>query len=73
MKDILEAMPRTDLLGPLRGPHGGSEDRKDVKTGSASGRRNNLASEKGHIKHSEQYREAQGMTNMRKGTKRLSG
>ena len=46
-------MPRVDPLGPLRGPHGGNKDKKDVKTGSASERRNNLVSERGHIKHSK--------------------
>ena len=49
----MEAMPRVDRLGPLRGPYGESEDKKVVKTRSASGRRNNLASEKSRIKHFE--------------------
>ena len=66
-------MPRVDPQGFLGGPPGGSEDRKDVRTGSANGRRNNLALEKGRIKHFEWYRVPRDMTNIRKGTKRLSG
>ena len=66
-------MLRADSPGLLRGPYGGNKDRKDVKTGSASGQRNNLALEKGCIKHSERYRAPRGMTYTRKGTKRLSG
>ena len=73
MKEILEAMPRADPSGPLRDPHGESEDRKDVKTGSVSEWRNNLALEKGSIKLSECYRALRGIINTRKGTKRLSG
>ena len=66
-------MPRVDPRGPLGGPLGESKDRKDMRIGSANGRRNNLALEKGRIKHSKRYRAPQGMTNKRKGTKRLSG
>ena len=66
-------MSRVDPWGPIGGPPDGSEDRKDVRTGSANGQRNNLALEKGHIKHFERYRAPRGMTNKRKGTKRLSG
>ena len=66
-------MPRVDPRGPLGGPLGGSEDRKDVKTKSANWRRNSLALEKGRIKHSEKYRAPQGMTNTMKKTKKLSG
>ena len=73
MKEILEAMPRADPSGPLGDPHGGSEDKKDVKIGSLSEWRNNLASEKGHIKHFKQYRAPLGITNTTRGTKRLSG
>ena len=73
MKDILEAMPRAGLRGHLGGPPSESEDKKDVRTGSANRRRSNLALEKGRIKHSERYCVPRGMTNMRKGTKRLSG
>ena len=65
-------MPKADLPGPLGGPHGGSKDKKDVKTGSESERRNNLASEKDRIKHSKRYQAPRGMNNTRKGTKRLS-
>ena len=39
MKDILEAIPRVDPLGPLGGPHDRSKDRKDVKIGARVGRR----------------------------------
>ena len=66
-------MPRVDSQGPLEGPLGGSEDRKDVRIKSANGQRNNLALEKGRIKHFKQYRAPRDMTNTRKGTKRLSG
>ena len=66
-------MPRADLLGLLWGPHGENEDRKDEKTGSASKRRNNLASERGHINHSKRYQAPRGMDGSRKGTGRLSG
>ena len=66
-------MPRANLRGPLGGPLGGSEDRKDVKTESANWRRNSLALEKGHIKHSEQYWAPRGTTNPMKETKKLSG
>ena len=66
-------MPRADLLGPLWGPHGENEDRKDEKTGSASKRRNNLASERGHINHSKRYQAPRGMDGSRKGIGRLSG
>ena len=55
LKGVPETMPRGDLSGPLRAPYGGSEDRRDVKIGSASERRNNLASKRGHIKHFEWY------------------
>ena len=48
-------MPRADPLGPLGGPYGRNEDRRDTKTGRASERRNNLASERCHIKHFKQY------------------
>ena len=73
LKDILEAVPRADSQGPLGRPLGGSEDRKDVQTGSGNWQRNNLALEKGRIKHSEQYRALWGMTNTKKETKKLSG
>ena len=46
-------MPKANLPGPLEGPHGESEEKKDVKTGSTSGQKNNLALEKGRIKHSK--------------------
>ena len=61
-----------DPRGLLGGTLGRSEDRKDVRTGSANGRRNNLTLEKGRIKHSEQYQAPWDMTNTRKGTNRLS-
>ena len=50
-------MLRADLRGPLGGPLGESEDRKDVRTGSVNWQRNNLALEKGRIKQSDQYDE----------------
>ena len=73
LKDVLDTMLRADPLGPLGGPHGRSEDRKDAKTRSVSERRNNLASKRGHIKHSKLYQAPRGMNNMRKRTRRLSG
>ena len=69
MKVVLRADPR----GPLRGPLGGSEDRKDARIERANWRRNSLALEKGRIKHFEQYRVLRGMTNTMKETKKLSG
>ena len=65
-------MLRADLRGPLGGPLGESKDRKDVRTGSVNWQRNNLALEKGRIKHSEQFRAPRGMTNTMKETKKLS-
>ena len=62
-----------DLLGLLGGPHGGNEGKKDTKTGSASERRNNLALERGHIKHTKRYQVPQGMDRSRKETMRWSG
>ena len=73
MRDILKAVLRADPRGPLEGPLGGSEDRKDVRIGSANWRRNSLALEKGRIKHFEQCRVPRGMTNTIKETKKLSG
>ena len=72
-KDVREIILRADPLGPLRGPHGGNEDRKNVKIGSASERRNNLASERGYIKHFKRYQAPWSMNDTRKGTGRLSG
>ena len=65
-------MPRAEPLGPLGGPYGKNEDRKDTKTGSASERRNNLASERRHIKHFKRYQAPWGMNDTRKGTGRLN-
>ena len=53
LKDVWEAMPRADLWGLLGDPHGGNKDIKDAKIGSASKRRNSLASERCHIKHAK--------------------
>ena len=66
-------MPRVDPSGLLEDPHGENEGKKDAKTGSTSNRRNNLVSERGHIKHSEQYQVPQGMDSSRKETRRWSG
>ena len=55
LKDVREATPKAGLWGLLGDPHGGNEDIKDVKIGSISKRRNSLASEMSHIKHTEQY------------------
>ena len=42
-------------MGLLGDPHGRNEGKKDAKIGSASKRRNNLVSERGHVKHFERY------------------
>ena len=55
MKEVREATPRTNPWGLLGDPHGGNEDKNDAKIGSTSKKRINLASEKVHIKHAEQY------------------
>ena len=55
LKEVREATPRTNPWGLLGDPHGGNEDKIDVKIGSTSEKRINLASEKVHIKHAEQY------------------
>ena len=55
MKDIQEATLKADLWGLLGNPHGGREDKKDIRIGSASEKRNSLASERGHIKQTKQY------------------
>ena len=73
MRDTVKAMLRADPWGPLGGPLGGSEDRKDARTESANWQRNSLALEKGRIKRFEQYRALRGMTNTMKETKKLSG
>ena len=46
---------RAYLWGLLRNPPGGREDIKDVRIGSVSEKRNSLALEMGHIKHTAQY------------------
>ena len=46
---------RAYLWGLLRNPPGGREDIKDMRIGSVSEKRNSLVSERGHIKHTEQY------------------
>ena len=55
MKDVREAMLKADLWGLLKNPLGKREDIKDARIGSASEKRNSLASKKGYIKHTEQY------------------
>ena len=73
LKDVWEAKPRVDPWGLLEDPHGGNEDIKDTKIGSASERRNSLASKRGCIKHPERYQAPRGMDNSRKETRRWSG
>ena len=46
---------RAYLWGLLRNPPGGREDIKDVRIGSVREKRNSLALEMGHIKHTEEY------------------
>lgn len=43
--------------------------KKDAKTGKASEKRNNLASERGHSKHAERYQVPQGMDSSSKETR----
>ena len=62
----------SEFVGSSRGPHGRNEGKKVDKTRSASEKRNNLASERGHIKHTERYQVPQGMDNSSKETKRWS-
>ena len=57
---------KADLWGLLENPLGEREDLKDARIGSASEKRNSLASERGHIKYTEQYQVPQGMDNSRK-------
>ena len=59
-------MPRADSSGLLKDPYGRNEDKKDAKIGSMRRRRNNLALERGHIKHAERYQAPWGMDNLRK-------
>ena len=57
LKDVWEITLKVDLWGLLGNPHGGRGDIKDVRIGRVSEKRNNLALEKGHIKHTEQYQD----------------
>ena len=63
MKDIREAMLKADLWDLLENPLGERKDIKDERIGSASEKRNSLASEKGYIKHTEQYQVPRGTGN----------
>ena len=63
-------MVRWGLLEDLLGK---KEDIKDVRIGSASEKRNSLASERGHIKHIEQYQVPRGMGNLMKEIRSWSG
>ena len=53
LKDIREATLKADLWGLLGNPPGKREDIQDVRIGSMSEKRNSLALEMGHIKHTE--------------------
>ena len=53
LKDVREATLKVDLWGLLGNPPGKREDIKDVRIGSMSKKRNSLALEMGHIKHTE--------------------
>ena len=64
---------KVDLWGLFGDPHGANEDIKDMKTGSVSEKRNGLASEKGHIKHTEQYQAPRGIDNSRREIRRWNG
>ena len=53
LKDVREATLKVDLWGLLGNPPGKREDIKDVRIGSMSEKRNSMALEMGHIKHTE--------------------
>ena len=57
-------MLKADLWGLLGDPPGKREDIKDVRIGSVSKKRNSLALEKGHIKHTEHYQVPWGTGNL---------
>ena len=61
-----------DPWGLLEDPRGGNKDKKDAKIGSVRRRRNNLALERGHIKHAERYQAPWGMDNLRKESRKKS-
>ena len=51
---------KSGSVGSSRGSTWGNKDIKDAKTRSVNERRNSLALERGHIKHTEQYQAPQG-------------
>ena len=53
LKDVREAMLKVDLWGLLGNPPGERENIKDVRIRSMNEKRNSLALEVGHIKHTE--------------------
>ena len=53
LKDVREAMLKVDLWGLLENPPGERENIKDVRIRSMNEKRNSLALEVGHIKHTE--------------------
>jgi len=61
---------RWGLLGDQLGER---EDIKDVRIGSGSEKRNSLASERGHIKHTEQYQVLRGTTSLTREMRSWSG
>ena len=73
MKDVRETTLRADPLGLLGGPHDENEGKKDVKTRSESEKRNNLGSDRDHIKHSERYQAPRDMDSSRKEIEKWSG
>ena len=64
LKDVREATPRADLWDILGNPHGGKEDKKDVRIGRASEKRKSLALGRGQIKLIEQCQVPQGTGNL---------
>ena len=62
-----------DLWGLFGNPPGGREDIKDVRIGSVSEKRNSLALERGHIKHTEQYQVPRGTGNSTREFRSWSG
>ena len=72
LKDIRGATLRVDLWGLFENPHGGREDKKDVRIGSVSEKRKSLALGRDQIKLTEQCQVPQGMGNLTRGIKSWS-
>ena len=73
LKDVREATPRTDLWGFLRNPHGGREDKKDVRIGSTREERKSLALGRDQTKLTKQCQVPWGTGNLMRETRSWSG